>query len=93
MGELLAAARALERAFCSGVMPTATGLRGIEINGGMASFGNGGRGECREVGTGERIGASGGVWGSILENLDLPLPGVSGRSVEAMFNIGQRKGT
>ena len=49
IGELLAEAKAFDNAFCSAVMPPPTRLRGIEINGGIASFGKGGSGECTEV--------------------------------------------
>ena len=95
IGEPLAFANAAERALCSAVMPIA--FRGIALgSGGNESFeaGIGGRGEYRGVeivdnagdcaGAGAGSAASGGK-GKTFENLDLPRPGVSGNSIEAMI--------
>jgi hypothetical protein len=76
----LAMERACERAFCSAVIPT--GRRGIDIVGGIAPLGSGGRGECVEVEmeAGDLSDAvMTGGFGNTFENLDRPLPGVSGR--------------
>lgn len=61
-----------------------TGLRRIDILGSIASFGRGGRGECRKFDFIDIGEVSLGAVGNALENRERPLPGVSG-SIAAIF--------